>query len=131
MLFLQVTRFLEDHPGGDELITQYAGKDVEQVMEDPIEHSHSDSAYSVLNEYQVGRIVPGEAITNPEFEYEDGWEPTDTDERSDWEKNQFLDLDRPLIMQVWNSEFSKSFYLQQVHQPRYALFSLVPSGLLG
>jgi len=130
LLFLQVTRFLEDHPGGDELITQYAGKDVEQVMEDPIEHSHSDSAYSVLNEYQVGRIVPGEAITNPEFEYEDGWEPTDTDERSDWEKNQFLDLDRPLIMQVWNSEFSKSFYLQQVHQPRYALFLTVSSGLL-
>lgn len=130
MSFLQVTRFLEDHPGGDELITQYAGKDVEQVMEDPIEHSHSDSAYSVLNEYQVGRIVSGEAITNPEFEYEDGWEPTDTDERSDWEKNQFLDLDRPLIMQVWNSEFSKSFYLQQVHQPRYALFSPVPSSLL-
>ncbi|GAA5996777.1 hypothetical protein JCM5350_007784 [Sporobolomyces pararoseus] len=114
-----VTSFLEDHPGSDELILQYAGKDVEEAMEDPMEHSHSDSAYQVLNEYQVGRIVSGEAITNPEFEYKDGWEPSSTDEKSDWEKNQFLDLDKPLIMQVWNSEFSKSFYLQQVHQPRH------------
>ncbi|GAA6060455.1 hypothetical protein JCM10212_000883 [Sporobolomyces blumeae] len=114
-----VTRFLEDHPGGDELILSYAGKDVEEVMDDPMEHSHSDSAYSVLDEYQVGRVVPGEMITNPDFEYEEGWEPEDSDVKSDWEKNQFLDLDRPLIMQVWNSEFSKSFYLQQVHQPRH------------
>jgi 4-hydroxysphinganine ceramide fatty acyl 2-hydroxylase len=117
-LLFQVTRFLEDHPGSEESIIQYAGKDVEAAMEDPMEHSHSDSAYQVLNEYQIGRIVSGEAITNPEFEYKDGWEPSDTDEKSDWEKNQFLDLDKPLIMQVWNSEFSKSFYLQQVHQPR-------------
>ncbi|GAA5942715.1 fatty acid alpha-hydroxylase [Sporobolomyces koalae] len=114
-----VTAFLEDHPGSDELILQFAGKDVEEAMEDPMEHSHSDSAYQVLNEYQVGRIVSGESITDPGFEYQDGWAPTDTDEKSDWEKNQFLDLDRPLIMQVWNSQFSKSFYLQQVHQPRH------------
>ncbi|GAA5904352.1 hypothetical protein JCM5296_005264 [Sporobolomyces johnsonii] len=114
-----VSGFLEDHPGGDDLVLQYAGKDITAVMADPVEHSHSDSAYNVLHEYQVGRLVEADLITNPDFEYKDGWEPTNTDNRSDWEKNQFLDLDRPLIMQVWYGDFSKSFYLQQVHQPRH------------
>lgn len=111
--------FLEDHPGGDDLIVQYAGKDVTEVMGDPVEHSHSDSAYQLLDEYQVGRIGAEEKITNPDFEFSDDWHPEDTNNKSDWERNQFLDLDRPLIMQVWNAQFSKAFYLQQVHQPRY------------
>ncbi|GAA6007727.1 fatty acid alpha-hydroxylase [Rhodotorula paludigena] len=114
-----VTHFLEDHPGGDDLILEWAGKDITAVMDDPIEHSHSDSAYSVLDEYCVGRLGTEEQITNPDFEFTDGWKPDDTDNKSDWERNQFLDLDRPLIMQVWNSNFSKAFYLQQVHQPRH------------
>ncbi|GAA5970113.1 hypothetical protein JCM8115_001245 [Rhodotorula mucilaginosa] len=114
-----VSVFLDDHPGGDDLILQYAGKDVTEVMGDPVEHSHSDSAYHLLDEYQVGRVGQEEKITNPDFEFHDDWHPEDTDNKSDWERNQFLDLDRPLIMQVWNADFSKAFYLQQVHQPRH------------
>lgn len=114
----QVSQFLEDHPGGDDLILNWAGKDITEVMQDPIEHSHSDSAYQVLDEYQIGRLGQEECITNPDFEFTDDWHPDDTDNAKDWERNQFLDLNRPLIMQVWNSDFSKAFYLQQVHQPR-------------
>ncbi|GAA6043520.1 hypothetical protein JCM8097_002256 [Rhodosporidiobolus ruineniae] len=114
-----VTQFLEDHPGGDNLILDWAGKDITAVMDDPVEHSHSDSAYSVLDEYLVGRLGTEETITDPNFEFKDDWHPEDTDNHKDWEKNQFLDLERPLIMQVWNAEFSKAFYLQQVHQPRH------------
>ncbi|BGP03112.1 Ceramide very long chain fatty acid hydroxylase SCS7 [Rhodotorula toruloides] len=114
-----VSQFLEDHPGGDDLILNWAGKDITEVMQDPIEHSHSDSAYQVLDEYQIGRLGQEECITNPDFEFTDDWHPDDTDNVKDWERNQFLDLNRPLIMQVWNSDFSKAFYLQQVHQPRH------------
>ena len=70
--------------------------------------------------FLVGRVGQEEKITNPDFEFHDDWHPEDTDNKSDWERNQFLDLDRPLIMQVWNADFSKAFYLQQVHQPRCA-----------
>jgi 4-hydroxysphinganine ceramide fatty acyl 2-hydroxylase len=56
-----VTNFLQDHPGGDELIIQYAGKDVDEVMKDPNEHEHSDSAYDMLAEYVIGRLGIGEA----------------------------------------------------------------------
>lgn len=93
-------------------------------MSDPLEHSHSDSAYSVLDEFVVGQVGTEETIVDPNYEFTDDWKPEDTDNGKDWEKNQFLDLEKPLIMQVWNAEFSKAFYLQQVHQPRFVLPSL-------
>ncbi|GAA5990716.1 hypothetical protein JCM11641_008475 [Rhodosporidiobolus odoratus] len=114
-----VTPFLEDHPGGDDLILDYGASDITEIMSDPISHSHSDSAFSVLSEYCIGRLGTQESITDPTFEFKDGWKPDDTETSKDWEKNQFLDLDRPLIMQVWRAQFSKAFYLQQVHQPRH------------
>jgi len=62
-----VTPFLNDHPGGDDLILQYAGKDIEDVMRDKNEHEHSDAAYDMLEEYLIGRIGIGEATVS------EGW----------------------------------------------------------
>lgn len=42
-----------------------------------------------------------------------------TDPNTDYETHRFLDLNKPLLMQVWNGGFSKDFYLEQVHRPRY------------
>jgi len=42
-----------------------------------------------------------------------------TDIAADYKVHKFLDLNRPLFMQVWNGGFSKEFYLQQVHRPRH------------
>ena len=43
----------------------------------------------------------------------------ETDLNADFRTHKFLDLNRPLLMQVWNGGFSKEFYLEQVHRPRY------------
>ena len=43
----------------------------------------------------------------------------ETDAVSDYKRHKFLDLNRPLLMQVWNGGFSKEFYLEQVHRPRH------------
>jgi len=43
----------------------------------------------------------------------------ETDYSSDYKRHQFLDLSRPLLMQVWFGGFSKAFYLEQVHRPRH------------
>jgi 4-hydroxysphinganine ceramide fatty acyl 2-hydroxylase len=51
-----VTKFLTDHPGGDDIILEFAGKNVEEVMQDKMEHEHSDSAYEMLEEYVIGRL---------------------------------------------------------------------------
>ena len=59
-----VTRFLDDHPGGDDLILKYAGKDVGEVMKDPEEHVHSESAYGIMDEFLIGRLGQGENVVS-------------------------------------------------------------------
>ncbi|XP_062097207.1 cytochrome b5-like [Humulus lupulus] len=48
---LDVTKFLEEHPGGEEVITELAGKDATKGFEDV---GHSKAAKSFLLKYQVG-----------------------------------------------------------------------------
>ena len=59
-----VTGFLSDHPGGDEIILNHAGSDIENAMKDPSEHEHSDSAYEMLEEFVIGRIGTEAAIVS-------------------------------------------------------------------
>ena len=43
----------------------------------------------------------------------------DTDTSLDYKTHKFLDLNKPLFMQVWRGGFSKAFYLEQIHRPRH------------
>ena len=151
-----VTHFLGDHPGGGELIVEYGGKDVEKIMRDELTHSHSESAYEVLDQHLIG-YVANEKIIDAVVEHDQPDDivplmpndngmaalkangaageikhvyPTtgmsdasdltkDTDLQADYKTHKFLNLDEPLLMQVWNGGFSKEFYLEQVHRPRY------------
>ena len=38
---------------------------------------------------------------------------------ADFNRNKFLDLSKPLLVQVWNARFTKEYYLSQVHNPRH------------
>ena len=60
-----VTQFINDHPGGDDIILKHAGKDVTLAMagkEGEGEHEHSGAAYDMLAEYQVGKLGTQENI---------------------------------------------------------------------
>lgn len=153
-----VTAFLDDHPGGAELILKYGGKDVAEIMDDEISHSHSESAKEMLGDMLVGfvatesimktavqseqpeNIVPlppnNEGIqelrergVNGEFANDQVSAATgmsseadlskETDANADYHAHKFLDLNKPLLMQVWHGRFTKEFYLQQVHRPRH------------
>lgn len=48
-----VTRFLEDHPGGDEVLLTASGKDATVDFEDV---GHSDDAKELMNKYFIGEI---------------------------------------------------------------------------
>ncbi|MCJ1327837.1 fatty acid alpha-hydroxylase [Thelotrema lepadinum] len=153
-----ITDFLEDHPGGGDLILDYGGKDVGEIMGDEISHTHSESAYDILDERLVG-FVAREKIMNiaTEIDGADNIVPLppnaqgmkelekrgaangvatqpvyattgmssaedlskETDFNTDYQTHKFLDLNRPLLMQIWNGGFSKEFYLEQVHRPRH------------
>ncbi|XP_022958296.1 cytochrome b5-like [Cucurbita moschata] len=50
-----VTPFMEDHPGGDEVLLSATGKDASNDFEDV---GHSDSAREMMNKYYIGEIDP-------------------------------------------------------------------------
>ncbi|KIY45039.1 oxidoreductase [Fistulina hepatica ATCC 64428] len=114
-----VTAFLVDHPGGDDIVLQHAGQAVDDVMRDPEEHEHSEAAYDILAEYMIGKLGTAETIIDENWEATDDFHPENTEVDKDFEHNQFLDLRKPLIRQMWEANFSKSYYLRQVHQPRH------------
>lgn len=143
-----VADFIESHPGGPELILEYVGKDITNILKDEISHTHSDSAYEMIDEYHVGFLQESGKLSSANgfangsangvasgVDTSDDENPSaihprtgmsceedlskDTDIKSDYKKHKFLDLDRPLLMQVWFGGFSKRFYLDQVHRPRH------------
>lgn len=138
-----VTDFLEDHPGGDDLILKYAGKDVSEILEDEVSHKHSDSAYEILEEYLIGYAKDDDtdstngsaesglkniatAATNGTVNraYSTGTSSeeglsVETDTTEDFKTHKFIDLSKPMFMQVWRSNWNREFYLEQVHRPRY------------
>ncbi|KAK6430221.1 fatty acid alpha-hydroxylase [Oleoguttula sp. CCFEE 5521] len=168
-----ITPFLDDHPGGGDLIVEYGGKDVTEIMQDEVSHTHSESAWEILDDHLIG-FVAGEKVIDAVVKSDDPFaivplEPgstekgmmelenggageevrkreevrmfgeeqaekavyentglssaedldKETDTREDYKKHKFLDLDRPLLMQVFLGGFSKQFYLEQVHRPRH------------
>ncbi|KAH0614473.1 uncharacterized protein H6S33_000109 [Morchella sextelata] len=134
-----ITPFLSDHPGGEDLIIDYAGKDIAAILADEVSHTHSEAAYEILDDYLIGllpteinRMPPSPPGTPLRGATPRAGSPSPltgmsseeelsipTDISADYKKHKFLDLNRPLLMQVWSSGFSKEFYLQQVHRPRH------------
>ena len=57
-----ITPFLEDHPGGADLVLEYAGKDVEEIMKEELSHFHSDAAYEFLEEHFIGYCADGPVV---------------------------------------------------------------------
>lgn len=138
-----ITDFVESHPGGPELVLEYAGKDIKDILRDPTSHTHSESAYEILEETLVGFVsekgtangsakvsngtangVNGDAAAKPIVHPRTGMSceedlSKETDYSSDYKKHKFLDLGRPLFPQLWYGGFTKEFYLDQVHRPRH------------
>ena len=126
-----VSGFLDDHPGGAELISAWKGKDIGEVLVDAGSHAHSDAAYEVLEEYYVGDLVHGEDVRpdsacftegGSEVSSEGGFDSSSTtfpEAPKERERVEFLDMTRPLFPQMLASSFSKEFYLAQIHIPRH------------
>eukprot|EP01132_Coremiostelium_polycephalum_P010764 gene10764-13181_t len=48
-----VTKFVEDHPGGEEVLKGNAGKDATQEFDDV---GHSDTAIAKMKQFRIGRL---------------------------------------------------------------------------
>lgn len=105
-----VSEFVRDHPGGAEVLLEYGGGDVTELMRDVDSHKHSAVAYSIMEKYQIGTLA----------------DPRQKDDQILAAAEQakqcanFLDLKRPLVWQVlMEKRYSKKYYLEQVHIGRY------------
>ncbi|KAF2756995.1 fatty acid hydroxylase [Pseudovirgaria hyperparasitica] len=58
-----VTDFLNDHPGGADLVLEYGGRDVKAIMEDEASHTHSEAAYEVLEDCLVGFVATEKVLS--------------------------------------------------------------------
>ncbi|CAA7405049.1 unnamed protein product [Spirodela intermedia] len=59
-----VTKFLDDHPGGDEVLVTATGKDATNDFEDV---GHSTTARAMLDEYFVGNINTSTVSLKPNY----------------------------------------------------------------
>jgi 4-hydroxysphinganine ceramide fatty acyl 2-hydroxylase len=131
-----VTGFIHDHPGGADLILDHAGDDVEALMQDELSHFHTETAYEILDEFLIGRLESAQSGHAAPLAQNGSSQPKtpvydatgmscaedlsrETDFDSDYKAYHFLNLKKPLLMQVWNGGFTKEFYLSQVHRPRH------------
>ncbi|KAL9643534.1 hypothetical protein ABK040_010148 [Willaertia magna] len=80
-----VTEFVDAHPGGIDILVDYLGRDITEIMQKPSVHKHSGAAYSMLEQYAIGKL--DESSSNYE----------DIDTRKAWGK---VDFTKPLVHQV-------------------------------
>uniref|UniRef100_A0A8C3UPE3 Cytochrome b5 type B n=1 Tax=Catharus ustulatus TaxID=91951 RepID=A0A8C3UPE3_CATUS len=65
-----VTRFLAEHPGGEEVLLEQAGKDATESFEDV---GHSTDAREMLKQYFIGEVHPVSASCNPQTSTKAFW----------------------------------------------------------
>ncbi|KAI9217959.1 hypothetical protein BC828DRAFT_339358, partial [Blastocladiella britannica] len=134
-----ISLFLHDHPGGPELIVEYAGKDVAALMNDRDIHEHSEGAFDILDDYYIGRLESNGDSTDDEgsdsgtdivadksakhlgSKYRDPESELDAQLIPELAtaKRPLMDLNKPLMWQMLQGNFSKEYYLTQVHIPRH------------
>lgn len=92
-----VTKFLDEHPGGCEVLLEQAGQDGTEAFEDV---GHSSDARKMREEYYVGDIVEDEKQT---YSYDKkSWspQPSDTEQRSSRSSNPLESFIYPALIAI-------------------------------
>ncbi|PSN39277.1 Cytochrome b5 [Blattella germanica] len=77
-----VTQFLNEHPGGEEVLLEQAGKDGTEAFEDV---GHSTDARDMMKKYKIGDLVEEDRIETQEKKL--NWQPDRDDRNSSAWKN--------------------------------------------
>lgn len=85
-----VSHFLALHPGGEEIMLPYLGKDATDAFTTKLHHKHSKRAWKMLNPYKIGHLD----TIDPSV--------TSANELSESEKklNNLFDVTKPMVKQI-------------------------------
>ena len=100
-----ITQFLPNHPGGEEIVLEHAGLDITEVFKSASVHQHSTSAFEMLKAHKIGGL---ENSTGEEGIF-------DTDNEYD----SIIDLDKAVVTQMWSKRLPLSVYLKLTHTPHF------------
>ncbi|KAI8840874.1 hypothetical protein BC829DRAFT_426046 [Chytridium lagenaria] len=129
--------FVNDHPGGADLVLQFGGQDATAIMKDHSSHEHSDAAYSMLDDFYIGQLEVTKSVAkvdsalalNASITSSSSTTTTSTSSVSIKSAPvaaskvvepvaSLFDVNKPMLAQVFFGNFSKDFYMEQVHIPR-------------
>ncbi|XP_055931483.1 cytochrome b5-like [Argiope bruennichi] len=75
-----VTKFLEEHPGGEEVLLDQAGKNATEAFEDI---GHSTDARELMKQYRIGELCEEDKKKIVEIEEKNHW-PINANDDSSW-----------------------------------------------
>ncbi|EDO17766.1 hypothetical protein Kpol_541p9 [Vanderwaltozyma polyspora DSM 70294] len=134
-LIYDVSSYLKDNADADSSILEHAGKDITKLTK-------TREFKFISDEYLVGYLATEEEevrlLTNKDHKVEvnlqDGTYDSTvfvkelpaeekftvaTDLGKDFQDHHFLDLNKPMLWQVLFGNFTRDFYIDQVHRPRH------------
>jgi len=99
-----VTTFLEEHPGGKEIMLEYLGKDATEVFTSEAVHAHGKTAFTMLTRYNIGLLKDHKVVNRTtENKY-----------------SNLVDITKPILPQIpklgkdYNPWLHSHFGLQQI-----------------
>ncbi|CAI9097056.1 OLC1v1033353C1 [Oldenlandia corymbosa var. corymbosa] len=101
-----VTNFLSEHPGGDDVLLAAAGKDASEEFENA---GHGSAARLMLDEYYVGEIDPSSSPTPPNAKIPASTAYLNKDPKDDKESSSFLLKLLPFLL-ILGLAFGIHFY---------------------
>jgi 4-hydroxysphinganine ceramide fatty acyl 2-hydroxylase len=110
-LVLDVSDFVHDHPGGEQLINRFAGKDITAIYGSEKYHVHSKTSVAILQSLVIGSVSghnakrPAGAMQLASANY--------------GESSKFVDINKPIVPQLLKLKCSKEEYMLQIHRPRH------------
>jgi len=135
-----VTDFLPNHPGGPDIILDHAGGDVTELFHSSALHQHSDHAFDALRPLRIGSLgspspspssssssssLPSalssspSPLLSPSSPSSDHLDDSEDIFDSDKELEDVIDLDKPIITQMWSKNLSLDVYVKLAHTPRF------------
>jgi len=76
-----VTKFLEEHPGGEEVLLEQAGKDATENFEDV---GHSTDARTMMKDFQIGELIDADKTKTDDIGGKKWGDDAKDEEGSSW-----------------------------------------------